>query len=259
VFLALLLLLLPLYQALGWRSVPPPEPLFPLRVMTYNIHQGVDHVGLPDLEGIARVIEADQAQIVALQEVPRGWLVNGAVDALSWLAQRLQMHAAWGPAADPFWGNAILSRYPLLDVQNTAMPNNDALIFDRAFLSVTVETTDQRIQVVATHLHHIQREPQHRLPQVRALRDQIDWSLPTILLGDLNAELRHRELGLLARSDRIHSVGVLPTYPADRPRRQLDHIFVSDHFLVAEVTAIASTASDHRPLAATLLPSSDNE
>ena len=94
---ALLLLLLPLHQVVTWNSPSaPPAGWHSLRVLTYNIHQGFDLSGRPGLEAIAAVIEAEQPQIVALQEVPRGWVVNGAVDALSWLAQRLEMHAAWG-------------------------------------------------------------------------------------------------------------------------------------------------------------------
>ncbi len=251
---AILLLLLPLYQFLAWNSPPaPPAEGSSLRVMTYNIHQGFDLSGRPGLEGVAEAIEAEQAQIVGLQEVPRGWVVNGSVDALSWLAQRLGMHAAWGPAADPFWGNAILSRYPIVRVENAPMPDNADILFDRAYLVVTIEVGGKQLQVVATHLHHVQRERQHRLPQVRALIEGVDWSRPTILLGDLNAQPQHEELRLLLRAGLATSERPIPTYPSDRARRQLDYVLVTPHFALSEATAIRTTASDHRPLAATLI------
>ena len=251
----LLLMFLPLYQFVSWDLPrPPPADLYPLRVITYNIHQGFDLEGRPALEQIARTIEAQEAQIVGLQEVPRGWLVNGGVDALSWLGQRLEMHTAWGPAADPFWGNAILSRYPIVSVENRPMPNNDALTFDRAFLTVEIDAPGESIQVVITHLHHIEREPQHRLPQVQALVDRIDWSRPTILLGDLNAQPHHRELRILTRSGLVMGERPLPTFPADRPRRQIDYVLTTDHFEIAETWAVSTTASDHLPLLAVLVP-----
>lgn len=250
---AFLLLLLPLHQFITQNSPPaPPDNEDALRVVTYNIHQGFDLSGRPSLEAIADLIEAQQPEIVALQEVPRGWVVNGSVDALKWLAQRLGMHTAWGPAADPFWGNAVLSRYPIASIENRPMPNNAALRFDRAYLLVTIEVDGESIQVVATHLHHIEREPQHRLPQVRALLNGIDWNRPTILLGDLNAQAHHTELRLLTGSGLITTNRPVLTYPAGRPRRQIDHILVTDHFVINELKAIPTTASDHLPLTALL-------
>ena len=248
-------MVLPLWQFIAWDPPrPPPADLYPLRVLTYNIHQGFDLEGRPGLEQIARTIEAQDAQIVGLQEVPRGWLINGGVDALSWLGRRLEMHTAWGPAADPLWGNAILSRYPIVSVANRPMPNNDALTFDRAFLTVEIDTPGEPIQVVITHLHHIGREPQHRLPQVQALVDGVNWSRPTILLGDLNAQPHHRELRILTRSGLFTSERPVPTFPADRPRRQIDYVLTTDHFKLAETWAVSTTASDHLPLLALLVP-----
>lgn len=249
---ALLLLLLPLQQFLSWNAPASPSSSAYLRVATYNIHQGFDLYGWHDLEGIAQAIEDAQPRIVALQEVPRGWVVNGSVDALSWLAQRLRMHAAWGPAADPNWGNAILSRYPIVDVVNRPMPNNDDLLFDRAYMVATIDLGDRRVQIVATHLHHIEHESHHRLPQVRALLEGVDWSRPTILLGDLNAQPHREEIRLLTSAGLSTVQPPVPTYPAHRPRRQIDYVLTTSHFAVIDVYAPETTASDHLPLVATL-------
>ena len=251
--LALLLGLFPLYQQVTWKSpAPAADNPIQLRLTTYNIHQGFDLDGLPSLEQIADVLEADQPNVIALQEVPRGWVVNGSVDALSWLAQRLQMHSAWGPAADDFWGNAVLSRFPIVAVEHRPMPNNSAIRFDRAYLLVTLDVQGRLIQVVATHLHHIEREPQHRLPQVVELIEEVDWSRPTILLGDLNAQQHHAELRMLLESGLQTSSISVPTYPSNRARRQIDHILWTDHFALSEFGTIPTTASDHLPLTAVL-------
>ena len=247
-----LLFALPLAQVLTWNVPEPAGSSDRLTVMTYNIHQGFDLHGRHDLEGIAQAIEDAQPQIVALQEVPRGWVVNGSVDALGWLAQRLRMHAAWGPAADPNWGNAILSRYPIIDVSNRPMPNNDDLRFDRAYIVATIDLGDRQVQVVATHLHHIERESHHRFPQVRALLEHVDWSRPTILLGDLNAQPHHEELGLLISAGLSTVQPPVPTYPSNRPRWQLDYVLTTSHFELIDVFAPQTTASDHLPLLATL-------
>lgn len=251
-FGALLMLLLPLHQFLSWNDPAAPPSSERLRVATYNIHQGFDLYGRHDLEGIAQAIEDAQPQIVALQEVPRGWVVNGSVDALSWLAQRLRMHAAWGSAADANWGNAILSRYPIVDVVNRPMPNNDDLLFHRAYMIAVIDLGDRQVQVVATHLHHIERESRHRIPQVRELLEQIDWTRPTILLGDLNAQPHHEEIRLLTSAGLMTVQPPVATYPAHRPRRQIDYVLTTVHFAVIDVHAPPTTASDHLPLVATL-------
>ncbi|MYE06654.1 MAG: hypothetical protein F4Y04_05440 [Chloroflexi bacterium] len=251
--LATLLLLLPLYQFLTWRAPEsPPANAAPFRVATYNIHQGFDLYGMPGLERIADALESEHPHVIALQEVPRGWVVNGSVDALSWLAQRLGMHAAWGPAADRFWGNALLSRFPILDVENRPMPNNRELNLDRAFLVATIEVDGEPLQIVATHLHHVESEPEHRLPQVRALLDGVDWSRPTILLGDLNAQPHHTEIRRLEEAGLSAGSRAVPTYPADRPIRQIDYVLTNGAFEIIEVRTVDTDASDHLPLIADL-------
>ena len=92
---------------------PSPHSGLPIRIATYNIHQGFDSFGRLALERQAQAIEASRADVVGLQEVSRGWVMNGSVDTLDWLARRLRMHGAWGPTADPAWGNAVLSRFPI--------------------------------------------------------------------------------------------------------------------------------------------------
>ncbi|MDE2744670.1 MAG: endonuclease/exonuclease/phosphatase family protein [Chloroflexota bacterium] len=251
---ASVLLLLPLVLFVAERSPgAPPSDDDPLTMATYNIHQGFDLQGMPSLERILDVIEEERPHVVALQEVPRGWAVNGSVDALSWLAQRLQMHWAWGPAADPFWGNAVLSRYPIVDLKNRPMPNNDVLNLDRGYLLVTIDVNGELVQIVATHLHHVEWEPQHRIPQVQELLDGVDWSRPSVLLGDLNAQPHHAEILMLAKAGLSPGRPAVPTFPADRPRRQIDYILATTAFTVVELRTVDTDASDHLPLFATLI------
>ena len=69
----------------------------PVRVMTYNLHNGVNTQGQLNLEALAQTIEEQNPDIIALQEVSRGWIVNGSADMLQWFEQRLDMPYVWGP------------------------------------------------------------------------------------------------------------------------------------------------------------------
>jgi endonuclease/exonuclease/phosphatase family metal-dependent hydrolase len=83
------------------------------RLAAYDIDQAVDADGRLDPEAVARAIEAQHADVVALQSVGRGWPLSGTADVGSWLARRLGMRLVWGPAADQQFGNAVLSRLPV--------------------------------------------------------------------------------------------------------------------------------------------------
>ncbi len=145
-----------------------------VKVMHYNIHQGFNIDGYQDLESIARVIEKNGADIVSLNEVSRGWVVNGSADLYEWLADRLGMeYKLFMPASDLVWGNAVLSRYPLKLVSSGFLPRMDAPL-RRSYVFAEVDLSSiglKNIYTVTTHLHHIAGQSEKRQAQVQALLD----------------------------------------------------------------------------------------
>ena len=257
---ALVLLLLPLVHLATWKDVAPsPGDGLPVRVMSYNLHQGFDVHGSHGLENIAKVIEAEDPDIIALQEVSRGWVVNGSVDMLVWLSQRLEMDYVWGPAADPVWGNAVLSRLPIISSQNHRMPNNDTVRLDRAFLTVEVDVGGgETIDVIATHFHSGDGDSAIRIPQAKAVLETVDKNRTSVLLGDFNAHPDHPEMLLFADAgfnDTFVASGATGdgfTYPADNPWERIDYVWASPDLEVRDLSVSDSLASDHLAVAATL-------
>ena len=257
---ALVLLILPLVHLAMWKDVSPSRgDGLPVRVMSYNLHQGFDVHGRHGLEELAGVIEAEDPDIVALQEVSRGWVVNGSVDMLVWLSQRLEMDYVWGPAADPVWGNAVLSRFPIVRSQNHEMPNNDAVRLDRAFLKIEIDVGGgETIDVVATHFHSGDGDSEIRIPQAMAVLEAVDKNRTSILLGDFNAHPDHPEMLLFADAgfnDAFVASGATGdgfTYPADNPWERIDYVWASPDLEVRDLSVSDSLASDHLAVAATL-------
>ena len=257
---ALVLLILPLVALTMWKDVEPIQGAgYPVRVMSYNLHQGFDVHGSHGLEDIARVIQAENPDIIALQEVSRGWVVNGSVDMLVWLSQRLEMDYVWGPAADPVWGNAVLSRLPIISSQNHRMPNNDTVRLDRAFLTVEVDVGGgETIDVVATHFHSGDGDSAIRVPQAMAVLEAVNSGRSTVLIGDFNAHPDHPEMLLLADSgfnDTFVATGATGdgfTYPADNPWERIDYVWASPDLKVRDLSVPDSLASDHLAVAVTL-------
>ncbi|WP_343225836.1 endonuclease/exonuclease/phosphatase family protein [Luteimonas panaciterrae] len=67
--------------------------------MSYNIRYGISNSGRFDPDAIADAIAAQSPDIVMLQEVDRGFLVNVSHDVLALLQKRLHMYVYYNPAS----------------------------------------------------------------------------------------------------------------------------------------------------------------
>ena len=145
-----------------------------------------------------------------------------------------EMDYVWGPAADPVWGNAVLSRLPIISSQNHRMPNNDTVRLDRAFLTVEVDVDGgETIDVVATHFHSGDGDSAIRIPQAKAVLETVDKNRTSVLLGDFNAHPDHPEMLLFADAGfndafvASRATGDGFTYPADNPWERIDYVWTS--------------------------------
>ncbi|MEU4780060.1 endonuclease/exonuclease/phosphatase family protein [Micromonospora sp. NPDC023633] len=229
----------------------PPETV---RVAAYNVRMGFGIDGRFDPDALARAVAG--ADVVALSEVDRGWLLNGGHDTLDLLAERLDMPYVFAPAADPLWGDAVLSRWPLDAARTRPLPAVGAPTGAQA-LGITIDfSEDVRLAVVATHL----QPPPGEDPVVQA-RAVADFAVryaagrPLVLAGDLNTQpgdpafAEFTRVGLV---DALAAARPLPTSPADAPRQQIDHVLVTPDLAAGDAAAPPGTASDHLPVAVTL-------
>ena len=274
---AFLLLALPLGYLAAWEEPGVVAPSgFPVRVMSYNLHQGFDVNGYLAIERLADAIEEQKPDIVAVQEVSRGWIIDGSFDMLPWLARRLDMPYVWGPAADSVWGNALFSRYPIFDASVEPMPNNPELQLKRSLIKAKVDLgAGEYLTVIATHLHHKVDEGHMREPQVRAVLNAWRKAPRSVIMGDLNALPDSPEMLLLAEAglkdafiasrqpplkggggDSAAGGGLNErngfTVPSKEPSKRIDYIWVSSDLEASNFALTDSLASDHLGLAVTL-------
>ena len=256
-----------LAPAAFWATTPSPVPAGrpgpPVRVMSYNLHFGYDVEGWSDLEATARTIEAGGADVVGLQEVSRGWYLNGSTDMLAWLQQRLRMpYARFAGASDAIWGNAILSRHPIADSGMVRLPRAGVPLA-RNYLWAELDLGGGRLRVVVTHLHHVEgpEGARVRLAQLPRLLEGVAGRRATVLLGDFNAEPDSREVAVLRAAglvDAFQAVGGAaadePTYSSDRPERRIDYLWLSPDLRASGFQATTTTASDHRGVMVTITP-----
>lgn len=240
-------------------SAPANGPLR-LKILSYNIHHGEGVDGRLDLERIAGVIRAADPDLVALQEVDRNTVRTGKVDQPAELARLTGRHVAFGdniPYQGGEYGNAVLSRWPIVRLENLRLPSLDHGE-QRGVLEVEVRPpgSAQAVILLCTHLD-ARRAGTERIASAKAINLLASkrGTLPMILAGDLNDTTTSATLTELATTWKNTNGKVTPTSPAKTPLRQIDFVLtLAQHpWNVAEVRVIdEALASDHRPIMATV-------
>ncbi len=221
-----------------------------VRVAAYNLRMGYGISGRFEAAAVARLLAGEDVDVVLLSEVDRGWLLNGGQDQLRILARMLDMHAAFGPAADPVWGDAILSRAPLTGVHNQPFPSYGAVTGAQALLARTT-IRGHRLTVVSTHLQPGSGGTDDTVGQARLLASVMRAQRgPVVAGGDLNTEPGSRAWRVLSSTgytDALARARPLATSPADHPTEQIDHLFVRGAEPRAP-RAVGVELSDHLPV-----------
>jgi endonuclease/exonuclease/phosphatase family metal-dependent hydrolase len=248
----------------------PPAPRG-LRVLVFNIHAGKDAAGAANLDGIASVIRSSQADVVLLQEIDRHTARSGNVDQVATLQHSTGFDAAFGPSLLHYdggeYGIAILSRFaigfrqtiplPVRPVQTRAGGSQEPRVALLAFTHPL--TTPPILRVLNTHLDPADgtargQEVSHL---VEAYQDQAVAKTPVIVGGDFNSTPDNpvlqplRAAGLRDAWSECGS-GDGFTYPADKPAKRIDYLFLSGGLQCAGAQVLDVQASDHRPLLVTL-------
>lgn len=247
----------------GTAPLPDASPVGTLRIALANVHFGYDVEGRQRAREVGTVLAAFDADVIALNEVDRGWFISGGTDLLSTYAEMTGMRAVFGPASDEMWGNAILTRLPILEVERTRLPRGRAPLA-RSALTVIIEQPDGRpLAIIVTHLSNVDIANETRLPQAQSVAAIVarlrERGIATIVAGDLNARPGDPELEVLADIGlRTALPDTVMTFPAASPRIQIDHILVPSGWEVITSRALNSGLSDHRFLEIVIQRASDD-
>lgn len=228
-----------------------------LRVLSYNIHHAEGGDGELDVERIAGVIQSADADVVVLQEVDVQTERAERADQAAELARLTGMEFVFGSNLDfegGNYGNAVLSRLPILDHTNHSLPNPGDTE-PRGALEVTVLLAQDTVTVISTHLDH--QSEQNRWASADRLNEIAEGlTFPSVLAGDINDVPDSETLLLLAEQWTDASAGAsLPTSPASEPVRQIDYVLYrpADRWSIIDTQVLEeAVASDHRPILAVL-------
>lgn len=232
-----------------------------LRVATLNIwnrsgpwdarkvllQRGIDELA-PDLLGLQEVLNLDTGELV----------LNQAAE----LIDERPLHHVYGVghmlknemAKGLSFGNALVSRFPILEHSVHELPGGERSDQTRSVLHAVVEAPFGPVNVFVTHLNWKLHEGHLRLQQIRFITDLVMQRCPTkvggyppILMGDLNAEPGSDEIRWLYGHKTIDDASVYfadawryegqgPGYTFDpknpyaaqvhEPPRRIDYVFV---------------------------------
>lgn len=224
-----------------------------ITVLTYNVHQGLDYWSVPSAPALADRIESANADLVALQEVNRGWDLSAGIDMFAYLRWRLQQyHAAYGQMDTALYGNAILSRYPITDSGYGILPHlNTALA--RGYVWANASAPSGPLLLVSTHFTSYAGFDEERILQADAYAAFWAKRPRSILAGDYNSHPGDVDIARLTSAGLVDApaavgLGKEFTYSSGDPHERIDYVFVSPNIQSARAEILPGTASDHRPL-----------
>src|SRR4026207_875109 len=165
-----------------------------IKVITYNIRWRSGDDLQPMIKWLQEDPEIGCASILALQEVDRHKKRTGHHNTVKTIANALGMYYAWAapPTAKPTdeeeTGVAILSVYPLSDVQRIVLPHPGPGQRRRVALGATVEMNNRKWRVYSAHAETRVRIGK-KLEQYQAVIDDLAHfpaDMPAIIMGDFN-------------------------------------------------------------------------
>ncbi len=250
-----------------------------IKVMSFNIHSGINIEDTPqrDYDGIAKVIQSQNPDIVGLQEVGRhGFHIYPPLELdcepNEYLAKKLRYNTYFAPAVvfkEKYpYGNALLTKFAIKNVKTVIIPDPENKADDGYFQtrSILVAELDIGLTVLVTHFGVVKEEKINAVQCAIELVKEI--KTPVLLLGDLNM-LPDDEI-LQPLFAQLHDVAKgknePATWPADeeqevseyeatikniteqkQARRKIDYIFYANGVQPTNEYTVCTKASDHKP------------
>lgn len=231
-----------------------------LRIVSYNIHKGVQGIGplrRLEIHNMAAALAAMDADIVCLQEVRAhnlreaaffpNWPTMGQAEFLAPLGyQAIYRTNARTPGGEH--GNALLSRWPVLHVGHEDV--SDHRWEQRGLLHVALSVRARSLHVIVAHFGLLGGSRMRQAARLAAfIAREVPPEAPLIVAGDFN-EWGPR-LSRFFAQHALHSAGSNATFPSIAPLAQLDHVYLRGLRAHAQRTPRGRAwwrMSDHLPL-----------
>ena len=203
------------------------------------------------LQGITRFIKGADPDIVGLIEVDTGSIRTGRVNQAEVIAESLGHYSTY---QCKYGADSLNTLVPIVNKQANAFlaaPRVEGERFHYFETGIKRLIIELELDDLCVFLVHLSLKFRHRHAQLRHLFELVRRSeKPVIVAGDFNTFWGEHEMALFMEAAGLRSANQerLPSYPARRPRMELDFILHTRGIEVESFAVPSVTFSDHRPL-----------
>jgi endonuclease/exonuclease/phosphatase family metal-dependent hydrolase len=203
------------------------------------------------LDGITQFIKSRDPDIVGLIEVDTGSIRTGLVNQAQVIAKSLGHYSIY---QCKYGTSSINTLVPIVRKQANAFlaaPRVEGERFHYFDTGIKRLIIELELDELCVFLVHLSLKFRHRHAQLRHLFELVKRSnKPVMVAGDFNTFWGEHEMALFMEATGLRSANQhrLPSYPARRPRIELDFILYSRGIEIDSFEVPNVTFSDHRPL-----------
>lgn len=231
-----------------------------MKIMSFNTQHCLNYLEQKiDFDIMAKAILTCDADIIGLNEM-RGECEQAAdyADQTAILSRLTDIQNYYFAEAIKFggikpYGNAMLSKLPILSAETIIIPDPDPKGYDgyyetRCVLKAKLEGG------ITVLISHFGLNPDEQENAVKTIIENLAGE-KCILMGDFNMTPENPILNPIRErmvdTSKYFSVPKL-SFPSDKPDRKIDYLFVTPDVQVIEADIPAIVAADHRPHTATV-------
>lgn len=222
---------------LGLQPLCTAEEPFSVTVMTLNLHNGRDSLGVSNLERFLELVAAKQPDIIALQEVERRYLKNltaTGYQIISGMNANLPLFR---------FGNVVLTKHKVVYDRHHYLPSQRE---QRGLNEVAIEINSRYFRVINTHIGLGWTEQQQQLNEIIRISNYLNG--PLLIMGDFNLEPTNKLLNNFPFQQIGADFSLPKTFPTHNPRYLIDLIWYSKHWRPVEAEVLDWDGSDHFPV-----------
>lgn len=227
-----------------------------VRLMSYNTQHCLNYVTREiDFDIMTETIKNCKADVIGMQEMRNlGQDEKEYKDQAGIIAKELGFNYYFAEAikfrgVNPY-GNALVSRYPILEAETIMIPDPDPKTGDRYYETRCVLKAKldvgEGLWVLVTH---IGLNDDEAVNAVKTIMDNLEGE-KCVLMGDFNMQPQNPIFNPIkeAMFDTASLIeGEIFSFPSDKPKIKIDYIFTSNDIKVLSADIPQVVSSDHCP------------
>lgn len=226
--------------ACSWVSLPGRD----IRVMTYNVHNGVGVDKVADYGRIGRLVASFNPDAVAIQEVDSMTARSNHSSVLDSIGRAAGLVATFAPAIEydgGRYGIGVLSKESPLSSYSVPLPGRE-----EARTMLVCEFSDYVFACV-----HLSLTEADRISSADIIRAEAEkWHKPFFIAGDWNASPESAVVAELSEHMKLLTDTAVPTFPSTSPTSTIDYIaaYGIEPSEVESIVFNGHLESDHLPV-----------